>query len=114
MVTGARPTGGRTPSGIVSRRLRVVPSPPSRLVPITPALNALVLRALARDPARRVRRAADLRAALLAITPPSPRAPAPVRVVRLRWPSPAPLLAALVVLVAFVGGALGLAGTRPT
>src|SRR2546430_11208044 len=114
MLTGARPTGGRTPSEIVSRRLRVDPSPPSRLVPITPALNALVLRALARDPARRVRRAADLRAALLAITPPAPRAPARVRAIPLRWPSPAPFLAALAVLVTFVGGSLVFAGARPT
>jgi hypothetical protein len=102
MLTGARPTGGRTPSEIVSRRLRVDPRPPSRLVPITPALNALVLRALARDPARRVRRAADLRAALLAITPPAPRAPSAARGVRLRWPSPAPFLAALALIAAFL------------
>src|SRR5258706_2398389 len=95
MLTGARPTGGRTPSEIVSRRLRVDPRPPSRLVPITPALTALMIPPLARDPARRVRRAADLRAALLAITPPAPRAPAHLRAVRLRWPSPAPFLAAL-------------------
>src|SRR5204863_9410906 len=84
------------------------------LVPITPALNALVLRALARDPSRRVRRAADLRAALLAITPPAPRPPARARAIWLRWPSPAPFLAALALVVAFVGGALGFAGARPT
>ena len=107
MLTGARPTGGRTPSEIVSRRLRVDPRPPSRLVPITPALNALVLRALARDPARRVRRAADLRAALLQITPPAPRAPSRARVVRLRWPSPAPFLAALALVAAFLRGIAG-------
>ncbi|HKC91699.1 MAG TPA: protein kinase, partial [Candidatus Limnocylindria bacterium] len=100
MLTGARPTGGRTPSEIVARRLRVDPRPPSRLVPIAPALNALVLRALARDPARRVRRAADLREALLQITPPAPRAPSPARGVRLRWPSPAPSLAPLAVIAA--------------
>ena len=107
MLTGARPTGGRTPSEIVSRRLRVDPRPPSRLVPITPALNALVLRALARDPARRVRRAADLRAALLAITPPAPRVSSPAYVLRLRWPSPAPILAALGLVAAFVRVAAG-------
>src|SRR2546430_15512114 len=47
MLTGARPTGGRTPSEIVSRRLHVDPRPPSRLVPITPPLKAPVLQALA-------------------------------------------------------------------
>ena len=99
MLTGTQPTGGTTPSEIVSRRLRVDPRPPSRLVALAPALNALVLRALARDPARRVRRAADLRAALLAIKPPAPHVPAPARTVRLRAPSAAPILAAFALLV---------------
>jgi hypothetical protein len=107
MLTGTQPTGGATPSEIVSRRLRVDPRPPSRLVAIGPALNALVLRALARDPARRVRRAADLGAALLAITPPAPRAPSRARVVRLGWPSPAPFLAALALVAAFLRGVAG-------
>jgi hypothetical protein len=102
MLTGARPTGGTTPSEIVSRRLRLDPRPPSRLVPLAPALNGLVLRTLARDPARRPRRAADLRAALLAITPPAPRLPRPARAVRLRWPSPAPLLAFAALVAAFL------------
>src|SRR4029079_5475013 len=53
-LTGIQPTGGTTPSEIVSRRLRLDPRPPSRLVAIAPALNALVVRALARDPARRI------------------------------------------------------------
>jgi hypothetical protein len=72
MLTGRQPTGGATPSEIVSRRLRIDPRPPSRLVALAPALDSLVLRALARDPARRVRRAAELRDALLAIKRPAP------------------------------------------
>ncbi|MDP9274352.1 MAG: serine/threonine protein kinase, partial [Chloroflexota bacterium] len=100
MLTGTQPTGGTTPSEIVSRRLRVDPRPPSRLVALAPALNALVLRALARDPGRRVRRAADLRAALLAIKPPAPRVPTRARVVRLGAPSLAPLVAGLTLLAA--------------
>jgi hypothetical protein len=107
MLTGARPTGGRTPSEIVARRLRIDPRPPSRLVPIAPALSALVMRALARDPGRRPRRAADLRAALLQITPPAPRVSSPARAVRLRWPSPAPLLALVALVAAFVRAAAG-------
>jgi hypothetical protein len=107
MLTGARPTGGRTPSEIVARRLRVDPRPPSRLVPVAPALSALVMRALARDPGRRPRRAADLRAALLAITPPAPRVASPARALRLRWPSPAPVLALVALVVAFVRAAAG-------
>jgi hypothetical protein len=107
MLTAARPTGGTTPSEIVSRRLRFDPRPPSRLVAMSPTLNALVLRALARDPARRFRRAADLRAALLAITPPAPRVPSRARAVRLRWPSPAPLLAVLALVAAFMRDVAG-------
>ncbi len=108
MLTGARPTGGRTPSEIVSRRLRIDPRPPSRLVAIAPALNALVVRALARDPARRIQRAADLRAALLQIKPPVPRAPSPVKSVSLRAPSAAPILA----IFALLGTYLAAAGAR--
>jgi hypothetical protein len=62
---------------------------------VAPALNALVVRALARDPARRIQRAADLRDALLQIKPPAPRAPSPAKSVRLRAPSAAPLVALL-------------------
>ena len=107
MLTGARPTGGTTPSEIISRRLRVDPRPPSRLVPLAPPLNALVMRALARNPARRFQRAADLRAALLAIKPPVPRVPSPARVVRLHPPSPAPVLAVLALVAAFIHRVLG-------
>jgi len=102
MLTGQQPTGGTTPSEIVARRLRSDPRPPARLVAIAPVMNALVLRALARDPARRFRRAADLRDALLQVRRPA----APVRagpwVVRLRLPSVAPLVAALAVLTASI------------
>jgi len=98
MLTGQQPTGGTTPSEIVSRRLRSDPRPPARLVALAPAMNALVLRALARDPARRFRRAADLRNALLAVRPPAPPVPARPRVQRPRLPSVAPAIAALVVL----------------
>jgi hypothetical protein len=100
MLTGRQPTGGTTPSEIVSRRLRMDPRPPSRLVALAPALNALVLRVLARDPSRRVRRAAELREALLAIKPPAPRVPSPARVVRLHEPSLAPFVAMLALFAA--------------
>jgi len=102
MLTGTQPTGGTTASEIVSRRLRADPRPPSRLVAIAPAINTLVLRALARDPARRIRSAADLRAALLAIKPLTPPMSARAPAMRLRLPSPAPLIAALALLAAFV------------
>src|SRR5438552_2584894 len=75
MLTGQQPTGGTTPSEIVARRLRSDPRPPARLVALAPAMNALVLRALARDPARRFRRAADLRDALVRVRRPAPTVP---------------------------------------
>ena len=110
MLTGQQPTGGTTPSEIVARRLRSDPRPPARLVAIAPVMNALVLRALARDPARRFRRAADLRDALLQVRRPA----APVRagpwVVRLRLPSVAPLVAALAVLTASIRDAANRGG----
>ncbi len=99
MLTGQQPTGGTTPSEIVSRRLRSDPRPPARLVALAPAMNALVLRALARDPARRFRRAADLRNALLAVRPPAPPVPARPRVQRPRLPSVARAIAAVAVLI---------------
>jgi protein kinase-like protein len=104
MLTGTQPTGGSTPSEIVSRRLRVDPRPPSRLVALAPSMNALVLRALARDPAHRIRRAADLRAGLLAIKPPVPQVRAPRRQLKLQLPSFAPLVALLASLAAAVRG----------
>jgi protein kinase-like protein len=102
MLTGTQPTGGTTPSEIVSRRLRVDPRPPSRLVAIAPAVNVLVMRTLARDPSRRFRRAADLRGALLAIKPPTPPVPARVRTVRLPALSLAPLATAVGLLGASI------------
>src|SRR6185503_13193343 len=104
MLTGTQPTGGTTPSEIVSRRLRVDPRPPSRLVALAPAMNALVLRALARDPQHRIRRAVDMRAELLAIKPPVPRVRAPRRQVKLQFPSFAPLIALLASLAAALRG----------
>jgi serine/threonine-protein kinase len=102
MLTGTQPTGGTTPSEIVSRRLGMDPRPPARLVALSPSVNALVVRALARDPARRFARAADLRAALLAIRPPAPPVPPRARVVRLRLPSPAPLVRGLALVASSV------------
>jgi hypothetical protein len=66
-----------------------------------------VMRALARDPARRFGRAAELRAALLAITPPVPRVPSRARVVRLRPPSLAPVLAVFALVAAFIHRVVG-------
>jgi serine/threonine-protein kinase len=67
LLTGVPPTTGATASEVVARRLRFDPPPPHRLIAITPELEAVVMRALAREPARRFARAAHLRDALLPI-----------------------------------------------
>jgi hypothetical protein len=67
MLTGTQPTGGTTPSEIISRRLRADPRPPAKLAAMRPEMNAIVLRALARDPERRFARAAALRDSLRTI-----------------------------------------------
>jgi serine/threonine-protein kinase len=54
LLTGQRAFGGRTVSEIVMRLAHEEPVAPSRLVPaLLPALDAVVARALAKDPARR-------------------------------------------------------------
>jgi serine/threonine protein kinase len=65
MLTGQAPHGGDSPYTIASRVLTDPIVPPSRHSPaIPPELNAVVMRALARNPAERFVNAANMRAAL--------------------------------------------------
>jgi serine/threonine-protein kinase len=65
MLTGQAPHGGDSPYTIASRVLTDPIVPPSRLSPAIPAeLNAVVMRALARNPADRYANAANMRATL--------------------------------------------------
>ncbi len=65
MLTGRPPFAGGTADEVVARRLEVDPTPPRALDPsISPPLERVVLRALARDPGRRYANAAALAAAL--------------------------------------------------
>jgi serine/threonine-protein kinase len=65
MLTGRAPHNGDTPYSIASRVLNDRIQPPASLNPAIPAiLNAVVMRALAPDPADRYADAANLRAAL--------------------------------------------------
>jgi serine/threonine-protein kinase len=68
MVTGVAPFGGSTPLAILTAHLTSRPVPPRERAPgraISPALEAVVLHALAKDPAERYPTAAALSAAIL-------------------------------------------------
>ncbi len=65
MVTGRTPYTGETPIAIAVQHLRSRPQPPSELVPdLPPALEGVILRAMARQPQDRFRSADELRLAL--------------------------------------------------
>ena len=61
LVTGRMPFEGTTPTEIIDHILHQVPPPPSRYVTsVPPALDAIVARALEKDPVFRYQRAADV------------------------------------------------------
>jgi serine/threonine-protein kinase len=65
MLTGERPYSGDTPIAVAMARLSEDPPHPKELRPAIPAaLDAVVMRALARDPADRFTSAAEMRTAL--------------------------------------------------
>ena len=91
MLVGRPPFSGETPVSVAYQHVTAEAPPPSRLNPdVPPELEAIVMRSLAKDPARRYHAAADIRRDLLLFlqgrTPPPP-APTPPR------PAPAPQVA---------------------
>ncbi|MDB4946827.1 MAG: Serine/threonine kinase [Labilithrix sp.] len=69
-LTGARLHQAATEGAVLHRILRETPAPPSLKNPaVTPALDAVVLRGLARDPAERFSTAREMAEALEAATP---------------------------------------------
>jgi eukaryotic-like serine/threonine-protein kinase len=65
LLTGAVPFDGETAVTIALKQVSATPAPPSRLAPnVSPALDAVVLRALAKDPAERFADADEFIAAL--------------------------------------------------
>ncbi len=65
LLTGSVPFDGETAVAIAFKQVSAEPRPPSELQPgVTPALDAVVLRALAKDPARRFADADEFIAAL--------------------------------------------------
>jgi serine/threonine protein kinase len=80
LATGTRPFTGATPVAVGSAILHQEPAPPSSITPSLGAgFDAVVLRALEKDPELRYQTAADLRAGLrfLARDPSRPAAPLP-------------------------------------
>jgi len=68
MLAGGPPFPGRSPVEVATRQLRETPPPPSSHNPrVSPALDALVAKAMSLDPAARHGSAEDLRAALVAV-----------------------------------------------
>ena len=84
MLTGQVPFDGTSYATIINAHLNTPPPAPSRLAPLPPGLDAVVARALAKDPAQRFARAGELaeaarRAIQATPAPGPPPAPAPTR-----------------------------------
>jgi len=106
MLTGKLPHAVDNPLAMLDAKVREEPKPPRYYAPdLDPALEAVVLRAIERDPRRRHASAAELLAELRdpsAAAPPEPRAPAPRRKVLL-WMAFGAIVAGLSALV-MLGG----------
>jgi hypothetical protein len=77
LATGALPFSSDTPVGFLTKHVSEVPAPARARNPaISPALDAVIARALQKDPAARFASADEMRAALLACLQPA-AAPAP-------------------------------------
>jgi eukaryotic-like serine/threonine-protein kinase len=80
LLTGGPPFIGDTPVAVVYQHVRKAPTPPSARRPgISPELDAIVLKALAKDPKDRYQTAADMRTDLVRVhsgqTPDAPAVP---------------------------------------
>ncbi len=69
LVTGRKPFTDPNPLRILSKQMREQPVPPSRLAPIPKALELVILKAMAKDPASRHASVRELYDALQAATP---------------------------------------------
>jgi TPR repeat protein/serine/threonine protein kinase len=64
MLTGAHPFRADTPMGMLMQQLSTLPAPPESICAVPPAVSALVLKALEKDPRDRFQSAAEMFAAL--------------------------------------------------
>ena len=123
LCTGALPFQSDTPVGFLTAHLSQIPVPPRQRRPdlaISPALDALVSRALEKDPARRFASADEMRAALVGCAPASGSRPgaatprqassAPAGAVTRRTSRRPLWIAAAVLAIALLGGGAALAG----
>jgi serine/threonine protein kinase/tetratricopeptide (TPR) repeat protein len=70
MVTGQRPFQGDTPMSAAMKRLSVPPTPPRNVAPeLSPAWEAVILRCLEREPAKRFSNAEEVAGAILSEYP---------------------------------------------
>jgi serine/threonine protein kinase len=73
MLTGRQPFEGDNPVAVAYQHVHDAPAPPSSLEPsVPPALEAVVLRAMEKDPAARYQSVVDMKAALQERTAPVP------------------------------------------
>ncbi len=85
MLTGRTPFRGGNPVAVALAHMSEPPPPPSRYADVPPALEALVLRALAKEPARRYPSAQEFLAALQAVTGPAAATTAELPALRRSW-----------------------------
>jgi len=90
MLTGRRPFEGDSAAGVALKRLTEDPLPPTAHKPISPALSAIVMRALERDPARRYPDAGSFAEALRVWQREPGAAPAPAASTAAAAPAPLP------------------------
>src|SRR5512133_1961699 len=79
LTTGALPFASDTPVGYLTKHLSEIPVPAREKNPeieVSPALDAVIAKALEKDPAARFQSADEMRAALLACVQPADAAPA--------------------------------------
>ena len=104
LLVGRPPFQGDSPVSVAYQHVREAPVPPSHLDPeITPGMDAITLKALAKDPADRYQTAGAMRAdisRLLAGQEVTARMPAPVPVGAARVASPSPATDATTILAA--------------
>jgi Tol biopolymer transport system component len=106
MACGQRPFTGDSDLSLISSILKDTPAPPSLVRrDLPPALDRIVMKALAKDPAQRYQRAEDLRADLAAVRERSPASHALAGFLRAVAASPAARRSALAAaLLAAAGG----------
>lgn len=103
MVTGRTPFRGNTPQ-VLHAHVYDLPPAPSTMVRVSPGLEAIILRALAKDPAQRFLSGAAMAQALTRLsdqTTPMP-ASSKTKQSRLRWLWPALIVLVLVLLGVFI------------